>query len=197
MKKNKKKLLIKIIVIIIIVITLTIINIDCANINNTSVGNLFVSDVIAIAVIGVFVYKLKIDDDKEKLVYEPFLLDIHRKDDNDIHIRITNDNLMFKYVKIYPIISKLEKYTSARAYSYTKFYGTNVVHDPMYRLPKYNIMDKSKLNQDEVNRILKSVEELENDDIDGEIIIVAKGVGRKCVRADELNSIIGSLSMMI
>ena len=187
---KKKDRIVIIICAVIFCVIIFLLGIEWAEKNNESIWKFFLYGFLAILLIGGYVIKIMLEDKKEKVTYESFLLDIYKKDDLSTHIKINTNNEICKYIKSYHIISKLEEYTSSRAGYYVKYNGTNVD----YNQPEYNITDKFKLTSEEVNRLLELIGKLEDDNINGDVIVVGNGFGRKCVKADSINKIISGYS---
>lgn len=182
--KNKKDNIIIImpaIILFIIGVSFLIYLLNYYNIKLT----IIISIVIASLIIVLMLYiPYRIANDKEQLVSELFILDISNKCNNDEHIRITEENILFKYksvVKYYYIFPRLVSYISLKGKA--------------WETPTYSIIGKTQLAVDELNEILEKINKL-NDNVDGDIIVNYKG-NKKLVNRNDINKIFGNYSVKI
>ena len=125
-----------------------------------------------------------IAENKAKLVNQPFKVDIINKINNDEHIRITEENILFKYKNVI-------KYY----YIFPEVFSNLSLKGEFWRTPTYDINNKVELPLDEVNTIIEKIDEL-NNNIENEIVVRYNG-NLKYVNANEVNKILKKYNIIV
>ena len=172
-KKDNNIVIISAIISLIIGISFLIYFLNYYNIKLTTI----ISIVIAILIIIPLLYiPYRIAEKKTQLIDELFIIDISSKLDNNEHIRITEKNILFKYKSII-------KYY----YIFPKLFSSLSLNGKSWETLTYNIIAKSQLSIDELNDILKKINDL-NNNADGDIIINYKG-NKKFANKNDIDKI--------
>ncbi|GEM_PF-6691655 len=172
-KKDNNIIIISAIISLIIGISFLIYFLNYYNIKLTTI----ICIVIVILIIIPFLYiPYRIAENKKQLIDELFIVDIFSKCNNDEHIRITENNILFKYKRVI-------KYY----YIFPKLFSSISLKGKLWETPTYNIISKSQLSADELNDILEKINDL-NNLADGDIIINYKG-NKKFVNKNDIDKI--------
>ena len=162
-----------VIILIIIAISILIYSLNYYNMKLTTI----ISIGIILAIFGALLYiPRSIAEKKDELVNQIFVVDIFSKYNNDEHIRITEQNILFKYkitIKYYHIFPRI--------FSYISLIGKT------WETPVFDIIGQTQLSKEDLNNIIEKLNELNNSD--GDIIINFYG-NRKNVNKNEINKIL-------
>lgn len=169
-----------VIISIIVAISILIYSLNYYNIKLTTIIGI---GVILAIFVALLYFPTRIAEKKEQLVNQIFVLDIFAQNNNAEHIRITEQNILFKYkntIKYW--------YVFPRALSYISLTGKTG------EKPTYDIIGKIQLSNDERNNIIEKINELNNCEGD---IIINYGENRKFVSRNEINKILENYSISI
>jgi len=166
-------LFVVVIILIIIAISILIYSLNYYNIKLTTIIGIG----IILAIFGALLYiPPRIAEEKEQMANQMFVVDIFSKNNNDEHIRITEQNILFKYkitIKYY--------YIFPRIFSYISLIGKT------WETPVFDIIGQTQLSKEELNNIIERLNELNNG---GDDIVVNFCGKRKNVNRNEVNKIL-------
>jgi len=169
------------IVIVIIGIGVFIYSMHYYNIKLQLIINILIAMIVLFAIIYI---PYKIGTDREKLVEDNFILDIYKNDNDKGHIRINENNILFKY-------EKEIKYW----YVFPKFFTLLSLNSELGKTPTYIIKNKIELHESEINNIIKKINELSEIN-KNEVIINVRG-DKKYLKSNEINGILEKYNIEI
>lgn len=172
-KKDNNIIIISAIISLIIGISFLIYFLNYYNIKLTTIICIVI---VILIIIPILYIPYRIAENKKQLIDELFIVDIFSKCNNDEHIRITENNILFKYKRVI-------KYY----YIFSKLFSSISLKGKLWETPTYNIISKSQLSADELNDILEKINDL-NNLADGDIIINYKG-NKKFVNKNDIDKI--------